>query len=567
MTALSTKEKLAWYNDFLIFLIIAVLAGCGLVYEYLLSHYAGRILGALESTIYAIIGIMIVAMGIGALLARKITDPFTGFAWLESVIALFGSSSVLLIAFANAYTSILPHIIAQHYDLPGDISPSGGWINTLQNTVTYLPFFFALLLGLAIGMEIPLMARIRATLYQKYLEHNPGDIYGVDYIGAGIGAACWVLFMLKLDIHLSAAFTASANLAIGLLFIYLFYKKIRYLPLLLILHSFIAILLYFIFQYGQNWVYSMEDMLYRDHVIYSLNTPYQHITVTERIIARNKPAEIAFFINGRTQFTSSDEKIYHSMLVYPAMLASARHDNILVIGGGDGLAVREILRWNPKKVTLLDLDKDIIDFFSYPKTYHGDIINQRLLNLNQHSLTDPRVQISIGDAFINVDQLLEENKHFDTIIVDLPDPGHPDLNKLYSSQFYAKLKHLLYADGAMVVQSTSPYHAKNAFLSIGKTLLHAQLSHVQQYHYNVPSFGEWGWSLATKNAPSAKARIQAFTELPISDHWITQGIILAAFEFSQHYFDVLPHIKINRLGSYTIYNYHHKAWKEEQIEY
>ena len=191
------------------------------------------------------------------------------------------------------------------------------------------------------------------------------------------------------------------------------------------------------------------------------------------------------------------------------------------------------------------------------------MLNQRLITANQNAFNDPRVHTVFGDAFINIDKLIHQEDVFDTIIIDLPDPSHPDLNKLYSTSFYHKLFNLLAGDGAMVIQSTSPYHAKNTFMSIGKTVKHANFRHVQQYHHNVPSFGEWGFTIATKNGLSAQQRIQNLTSLPVDDSWITQGLMLAAFEFGKDYFQPIDNIKINRLGSMVAYQYHRSDWKKE----
>jgi spermidine synthase len=153
---------------------------------------------------------------------------------------------------------------------------------------------------------------------------------------------------------------------------------------------------------------------------------------------------------------------------------------------------------------------------------------------------------------------------YDSIIVDLPDPSHPDLNKLYSARFYAKLKTLLTGGGAMVVQSTSPYHAKNTFLSIGKTVKYAGFKNVEQYHHNVPSFGERGWTIATKNGQSAKVRIINKHALDVEDGWATQGVLLASFEFSDHFFDNIDDIKINRINNQAAYQYHLQDWEKQQ---
>ena len=543
---------------------MAILAGCGLIYEYLLSHYAGRVLGAIEQVIFSMIGVMIVSMGIGAFVSRIFKSPFTAFAWLEVIIALCGSTAVLILAGITALANIFPSVIAEIFNLPPDLVPQGGVVSFFQDFAEFVPYIMGFLLGGMIGMEIPLMARIREKVYDQHLEHNVGSIYGADYIGAGAGAAIWVWFMLSMDAMTAAVITASINIVVGLLFYFLYRQHIRFGSLLLSAHIAVIIVIIVIAQYGNQWDAEMEDMMYQDKVIYRMNTQYQHITVTERIMNPAKPPVMTLYLNGRTQFSSADEKIYHSMLVYPAMLASARHEKILIIGGGDGLALRDVLMWNPQAVTLLDLDKEVIDFFSVPIKHQGKIVNQRLIELNNKAFSDDRLTIKYGDAFLTVDELLQQEKLFDTIIIDLPDPSHPDLDKLYSARFYAKCWQLLAGDGVISIQSTSPYHAKNAFMSIGKTVKHAGYHSVEQYHHNVPSFGEWGWTIATKNGLSAKQRIAQVASLPIDDGWVTKGIMLGAFEFGQHFFDNLAKIKVNRLGSNTIYQYHHQDWEQEQ---
>lgn len=558
-----STRQLHWY-DFHLFFILAVLAGCGLIYEYLMSHYAGRVLGAIETVIFGMIGIMIVAMGIGAFLARYIRCPFTGFAWLEVLIAFLGSLSVLIIATIISFSYTFPFVIAKNFGLPPDLIPSGGIIELMRILANTTPYIIGFIIGVLVGMEIPLVARAREILHQQHLQHNAGAIYGVDYIGAGIGAVIWVGFMLALQPAFAAVLTASANLAIGFLFYALFRQRIRHATPLLLVHFAVASILVCVGLYGQKWEMHLEDLLYQDKVIYRKNTPHQHLVLTERIMNPEQPSILSFYINGRLQFSSYDEQIYHSMLVYPAMAASARHENILIIGGGDGLAIREVLRWQPKNVTLLDIDISVVKLFSEPVVFDGHVINKRLLKMNDYAFSDPRVQVHLGDAFLTVNELLASNQSFDTIIVDLPDPGHPDLSKLYSARFYGKLLTLLSGDGSLVVQSTSPYHAKKAFLSIGKTVKHAGFKHVEQYHHNIPSFGEWGWTIATKQGVSATARIKRLPELTVDDTWISREKILAAFVFSKNFFAEIDSIAINRLGTQSVYQYHHQGWEEEQ---
>lgn len=556
----------AWLHDLSLIIIMGVLAACGLIYEYLLSHYAGRILGSVESVIFGMIGVMIVSMGVGSFLAKYYKDPFTAFAWLEVSIAFFGAASVLIIAAVVALVSVFPKTLVEVFGLPFDVIPKGNVIAMAQQAVRGLPFAIGALLGLLIGMEIPLIARVREHLHGQRLTHNTGMIYGVDYVGAGIGAALWVLLMLQLNITTAAALTASANLLAGLFFLIRYRQYIRAKLALAIAHFAVAIFVVLLFQLGEDLLLDMNSLLYNDHVVHSQTTHYQHLTITERIIKGRPQPIYNFYINGRLQFSSSDEYIYHSMLVYPALAAAARPQNILIVGGGDGLALRNVLRWQPQQVTLIDLDAQLLEFFT-PTDDAASLepYRQALIELNQQAFADPRVNVVTGDAFTEIDPLLAHDEHYDVIIVDLPDPNHPDLNKLYSDQFYHRLKLLLNADGVLVVQSTSPFHARKAFLSIGKTIKHAGFKHVEQYHQNVPSFGEWGWSIATVEGRSASQRLADLkSPLTVADPWVTRAQMLAAFEFPNHFFDELEDLEINKLGSHVLYNYHHEAWNQQQ---
>ncbi|MCU7935456.1 MAG: polyamine aminopropyltransferase [Candidatus Thiodiazotropha sp. (ex Dulcina madagascariensis)] len=538
-----------------------VLAGCGLIYEYLLAHYAGRILGAVESTIYAMIGIMIVAMGIGAFLARWVKCPFTGFAWLEVGIGLLGSCAILLMAGMIALTYTLPVWLQQIYGLHPTITTDGGFIAVLQTLAFYTPFVAGFILGAMIGMEIPLIARVREQIHGRHLAHNTGTIYGADYIGAGIGAAIWVGICLNIPIMAAAVGTAAANLLIGLIFLWRYQTEIVRPVRLWLVHAGLAMVLVVLAFHGSGLVLRMNYTLFKDTPIYSKVTPYQHITLTRRHVGQGLPSLISLYINGRLQFSSSDENIYHSYLTYPALLASARHDQVLVIGGGDGMAVRDILRWNPKQVTLIDLDAAMIALFKGDDPDLPATTEQTLLDFNRNAFNDPRVSIIIGDAFIEVEKLVSEGRHFDTIIIDLPDPSHPDLNKLYTDFFYARLKELLSGDGAIAVQSTSPYHAKKAFVSIGKTMRSAGFLS-EQYHTNVPTFGEWGWTIGTVRGLTPSQRIAQADKLPVADSWLSKAALEAAFIFAPSYFEGTENIEINRLGSHQIYRYHHEAWSK-----
>ncbi|WP_111978247.1 polyamine aminopropyltransferase [Algibacillus agarilyticus] len=556
----SAKTQL-FIKDALLIGVMAMLAGCGLVYEYLLSHYAGRVLGAFESAVFTMIGLMIVSMGVGAFAARSIKDPYKGFIWLEIIIAVLGSSSVLIIAAMIGWTYTLPQILADTFGIPPDAIPMGGWMGKLNQLSMKLPYVAGVALGLFIGMEIPLIARVRERLYGEHLDHNAGTIYGADYIGAGVGAAIWVGLLMSMEISSAAAWTASVNALAGLIFLFLFWKHIKYRRILLVLHFGLFALIVSLGLQGKTWLQSFTDALYKDDVVYQQQTRYQQLVFTERKLGPEIKPVYHFYLNGRLQFSSQDEFIYHEMLVHPAMAGSARKDNVLVIGGGDGLAVREILKWQPKHITLVDLDPDLITLFKQPETRLPARLANDINHLTQGALADPRVNIIFEDAFITVDSLLKQHKTYDAIIVDLPDPNHPDLNKLYSRHFYLRLNQLLSADGMLAIQSTSPYHAKKAFLAIGKTVKASEFKYVSQYHQNVPSFGEWGWTLASK-LQSPQDKLKQIT-MPEQTEWITPELLQAAFVFPHDYYQEIEQIKVNDLGSHVLYKYHYQAWRQQ----
>lgn len=548
-------------QDLLLITIMAVLAACGLIYQYLLSHYAGRVLGMMEHAIYTMIGVMIVSMGVGAFWAKYFKQSETAFAWLESIIALLGATGLLIIGGAFAFALWVPLIISQTFGIPLDMIPHGGFVAGLIKFAKIVPFIIGFLIGTLIGMEIPFIARIRERLYGQHLEHNVGTIYGADYIGAGVGAAIFIVWMLSLDPNKAALITASANLISGIIFFVWQYKYIQRRFWLGIMNVGLVGMILLLANYSLSWQKTFENFFYQDPVIASVDTPYQHMTIT-RSMPRQQDHQPIFslYLNGRTQFTSMDEFIYHDFLVQPAMLAANRTEHVLIIGGGDGLALRDVLEWNPKQVTLVDLDQDLVELFSEPAETP---LEEELIALNNKAFSNQNVRTIFGDAFNVIDDLRMEGAFYDVILVDLPDPSHPDLNKLYSQSFYQKLKALLTADGAIAVQSTSPYHATAAFLTVGVTMKAAGFENVERYHANVPSFGEWGWTVATPIGLPPSQRIMETDKILPSPHWVSKEQILGAFAFNSRFFEKEDQLIPNSLNNQKMYQLHRDAWLQD----
>jgi spermidine synthase len=242
-----------------------------------------------------------------------------------------------------------------------------------------------------------------------------------------------------------------------------------------------------------------EDKLYQDRVVFASTSAYQRIVVT------HAPGEgrvgYRLFLNGNLQFAQRDEYRYHEALVHPAMAAFAPNaqgaKRVLVLGGGDGMAVRELLKYPAlEHVTLVDLDPAMTRMFTQ---------QQALALLNGHALSDPRVQVVNADAFAWLEQSAEV---FDLVVVDFPDPTNFAIGKLYTQSFYALLDKHLGASGYAVVQTTSPLVARQSFWTVVQTIEAAGL-HTAPYHANVPSFGEWGFVIASRRPWAPPQRLPA----------------------------------------------------------
>jgi spermidine synthase len=276
--------------------------------------------------------------------------------------------------------------------------------------------------------------------------------------------------------------------------------------------------------------------LYGENVIYSNSTPYQRIVLTH-----NK-SDYRLYLNNNLQFSSSDEYRYHEALVHPAMSMAKKVDNVLVLGGGDGLAVREILKYNNvKNVALVDLDEGMTKLF---KT------NNVLTHFNQNSLNNSKVKIYNQDAFI---WAKNTKNTFDVVIVDFPDPSNYSLGKLYSLNFYSTLKTLLTPDAVVVVQTTSPYFAPKSFWCINKTLMEI-FPQVDAYHAYVPSFGEWGFSIAMNGFRTNFNQVNREVK----------GLRFYNYQFDKfNYFAkdmISKDIEINRLDNQILVRYFDEEW-------
>ncbi|MBB4908136.1 polyamine aminopropyltransferase [Actinophytocola algeriensis] len=434
-----------------------VCAACGLVYELALVAQGSYLLGDSITQASVVLATMVFAMGIGSLAAKPLQSrPLLSFAVIEALLALFGGLSVL--GLHAAFT----------------------WLDLYWPALIGI----ALVVGALIGAEIPLLM----TLLQRIRKQDAGsataDLFAADYIGALIGGLAFPFLLLPfLGQTRGALLVGMVNVVAGAavaLFVFSVSAR-RRLALALGTVGVLAVL-GFAFAQSDAFLRYARDELYEDPVVYSETTQYQDIVLTESSPVVDGPKDTRLFLNGDLQFSSLDEYRYHESLVHPVL--AGKRDRVLVLGGGDGLAMREVLKYpDVREAVEVELDPSVLRLARE---------NPTIAALNEHSLDDPRVRVVTADAFT---WLRDARERFDAVIIDMPDPDSTATAKLYSEEFYSLALQRLAPGGRMVVQAGSPYFAPRTFDCINSTVRAGGLA-TTPYHVNVPTFGDWGFVLA-----------------------------------------------------------------------
>jgi spermidine synthase len=491
-----------------LFLNVLIIATCGLVYELLAGTLASYVLGDSVTQFSLIIGIYLFALGVGAWLSRFIEKGLARkFIEVELGVALLGGASAPLLFLSFGRLSYFPVVL---YGL-----------------------VFAV--GVLVGLELPLLMRILKDVLD--FKELVSRVLTFDYVGALVASLLFPLFLVpKLGLVRTSLVFGLLNAGVGLWATWFMRPLIKGDVSGLRARAAIVIVLLGIGIVKANALTTLaEDELFADEVIYSRTTTYQRIVVT-----RGR-AGFQLFLNGHLQFSSADEYRYHEALVHPPMTLAGAPRRVLVLGGGDGLALREILRYpSVESVTLVDLD---------PAMTNLSQAFSPLADLNKHSLSDPRVHVVNQDAMI---WLEEPSGPYDAAIVDFPDPNTFALGKLYTTRFYRLLKARLGPDAAVSVQCTSPLFARNSYWCIVKTIEAAGFV-VKPYQTAVPSFGVWGFALARITPFDSPAH--ALAGLRFLDDRAMAALFVLPSDLSP-----LP-VEINRLDNQALVRYYESEWK------
>lgn len=470
---------------------VFTVAACGLVYELAAGALASLLMGDSILQFSTIIGTYLFAMGIGSWLSRLIERQLVAqFLRIELLVGLFGG--LMPAGLFAAFTSL-------------PVSSSSPF--------KVLLYAWVLLIGILVGLEIPIVMRIlKKQFSHRYaLKDLVAEVLTFDYLGALMVSLAFPLLLLPhLGLVRAGVFFGLMNALVAAWTLWLFRGHVRRFKTHAIACWMVVGLLLVAMLESDRLTRWSDDRFYGNAIIVNQQTPYQKIVVT------HQGNVTRLFLNGNLQFNSSDEYRYHEALVHPAMAATVAPRRVLVLGGGDGMATREILKHHSvEQVTLVELDPEMTTLFKD---------DERLAQLNHGALRSPKVHVVNKDAFTWLDT---HQDMFDVIIVDFPDPTNFSVGKLYTTAFYRLLSSHLSESGYLVIQTTSPLIARESFWTVASTVEAVGLN-IAPYHAHVPSFGEWGFILAGHRPFNLQAASQ---HLPEHLSFLTAKSLPLLFDF------------------------------------
>lgn len=488
---------------------------CSIIYELLISTVSSYFLGDSVKQFSIIIGFYLAFMGLGSWLSRFFKkDILFSFIWIEIVLGIVGAFSVPLCYIYFSLTDV-------------------------QGFNIFILGIIAII-GTLTGLEVPLLTNLLQN--NEPSSEDLSDVLTLDYIGALVATLIFPFILIPfMGVYKSSLLFGFLNIAIGLSNFILFKAHLKSrkksdIILWLVATSFLCLILLAGIR-ANKFIEYWNNSVFKHPVIYNDASPYQNIVLT------NNGEEFRLYLNSAIQFSSKDEYRYHEALVHVPAMQIEDLSSVLILGGGEGLAVREVLKHQEvDKIFLIELDPEI-----------SKISNEisLLKKLNEAALEDERLTIINQDAFT---WLMENKLKFDLIIADLPDPNNESLSRLYSMSMFHLVQNALNEYGFFVTQATSPELSPNAFWCIDKTLKESGFLNTYPYHINVPSFGNWGFNLASNQAINFDFDEQLqlkFLERESFDH---------IFYFPP---DVQKNdVKANRLDQPIIMNYYLDHWEQ-----
>lgn len=487
----------------------------GIVAEYILSTLATYFLGDSAVQWALIVSVMLFSMGLGSRFSKFIeTKILLKFVYIEFALSILVSLSSVLTYTLAGFTEYIGFVI----------------------------YSMSILIGILIGMEIPLVIRLNERF--EDLRINVASVMEKDYWGSLAGGIFFAFVGLPfLGLTYTPFILGAVNFGVAMLLFFTVRKSLetkKQWPILASASGTGAIILAGLFL-AQPLIMYGEQARYRDKVILAKQSNYQRIVLTQW------KDHYWLYLNGNQQLSTLDEDKYHEPLVHPAMQLAPTPKNVLVLGGGDGCAVREILKYpSVESITLVDLDSVVTNLGkNYPV----------FRELNKDALRHEKVEILNTDGYKFMEQTSE---FFDAIIIDLPDPRTVELNRLYSYEFYALCRKILRPGGVLVTQAGSPYFATQAFRSIEATMDTAGFS-TAMLHNHVLTLGEWGWVLGVKSNSEldVKSRLQQLEFEDVETQWLNREAMQMMTSFGKDiYGKTHGEIKVNYIHDPVVYRYY-----------
>lgn len=496
----------------------------GIVAEFTLSTLASYLLGNTTLQWTLVMSLMLFTMGVGSRVSRYLTrNLLDTFIAVEFVLSVLCATSAVAAYFGTAFLG----------------------------ESTLVIYTYAGAIGLLIGMEIPLVARMNDAY--EGLRTNIASVMEKDYYGALFGGLLFAFFALP---HLGLTYTPIALGAVNFAVAGVLYWSYRDLTAhrhrLQAAFWTVGVGIILLAAFARPIILFGEQSSYRDRVVFSAQTPYQKIVVTEW------NGDHWLFINGSVQFSTFDEERYHEPLVHPAMRLHPSARRVLILGGGDGLALREVLEHDTvESAVLVDLDPEMTRLGREHPIF---------VAANEGAFADPRVTVVHADAgkFVRDSRAdtRDTDPGFEVILVDLPDPKGPDLARLYTRDFYRDCVQLLTPGGILVTQATSPLHANRAFLCIWKTVEAAGFTAVP-YQAAIPTMGTWGWILATPDGTVDRTtlvdRLTGLRFDGLETEYLNNEAMVGMLQFWKGAFDDKPSLAVNTIIDPVVDRYYRQA--------
>lgn len=487
----------------------------GIVAEYVLATLATYFLGDSVFQWTIVLSLMLFSMGLGSRFSQRFEKNLLEYFIITELVL-----SVLISLCALITYLIMPY----------------------TNSLWLVMYLMAVVIGLLIGMEIPLVTRINNDY--KSLRVNISGVMEKDYYGSLFGGLFFAFIGIKyLGLTYTPFIVGAVNFVVALLLFYSLRSIIsveyrRKIELYFMLTALIIVVGLF---FAEPIVLHGEQSRYREKVVFTKQTPYQKITVTQW------QGDYWLYLNTGKQLSTFDEWMYHEPLVHPAMKLAGSHKKILIMGAGDGCAVREVLKYDDvDSIILVDLDPEMTEVGK-----NHPIFKQ----LNKSAYFSPKLRVVNADAFTYLEQYKD---FYDVIIADFPDPKSIEVNRLYTRAFYQLCRKKLRPNGVFITQAASPYYTTKAFKTIQKTVAAAGFN-VVPIHNHIYTFGEWGWVIGMKEPSSLaiKKKLQSLTFKDVNVRWINNESMLMMTSFGG---DLVPvdtaALEVNTIHNPVLYRYY-----------